>query len=182
MAVVMTAGRRARGFTYLWVLLTVALMGVGLAVGAEVYATSAQRAREQALLDIGHEFRAALASYRKARRSAGKDEYPARLEELLQDPRFPGVRRHLRRIYTDPMTGKPEWGLAVVAGKIVGVHSLGEQATFKRSNFEPVDRAFEGRTRVRDWVFTDPPDLLLRASPQDGDTEAGESVPEGEMQ
>lgn len=169
----MTVGSRIRGFSYLWVLMTVALMGVGMAVGADLYATSAQRAREQALLDIGHEFRAALASYRKARRTpGGKDEYPSRLEELLQDPRFPGVRRHLRRIYTDPMTGKAEWGLVVVGGRIVGIHSLADRVTFKRANFEPADRSFEGRTSVRDWVFTDPPDLLLRADAQPDGTES----------
>lgn len=150
----------ARGFTYIWVMLTVALMGAGLAVGSEIYATHAQRAREQALLDIGHAFRAAIASY-QAIRIAGRQEYPGALEDLLQDPRMPGIQRHLRRIYVDPMTGKAEWGLIRRSGRIVGIHSLSDHKPLKQDNFDENDASFRQQATINQWIFTYPPDLLL---------------------
>ena len=59
---------RARGFAYLWVLLLVAFMGVGLMLGIDVYLTEMQREKERELLFIGHQFRAAIARDRKSTR------------------------------------------------------------------------------------------------------------------
>ncbi|RZI98513.1 MAG: type II secretion system protein, partial [Haliea sp.] len=56
-----------RGFTYIWLLLTIALMGVSLVMAAEVQTTASQRDRETELLAIGQQFRYALASYYQAR-------------------------------------------------------------------------------------------------------------------
>src|ERR1700736_1442107 len=52
--------RSARGFTYLWVLALIPMLGVGYALTAEVYATGVARDKEQQLLFIGHEFRNAI--------------------------------------------------------------------------------------------------------------------------
>ena len=60
------AGRRNAGFTYLWILFLVALMGIGLTVAAEITATAAQRDKEKALLAIGRQFRTAISSYYEA--------------------------------------------------------------------------------------------------------------------
>jgi type II secretory pathway pseudopilin PulG len=149
--------RSEQGFTYLWVLALVAMIGAGYVVVAEVYATAQKRDREQALLFIGHEFRTALERYYGAQIVGGVHEYPARLEQLLRDDRFPDIRRHLRRLYVDPMTGKDEWGVVRVGGRIVGVHSLSEVRPLKQKNFEPDDSLFEGRERYSEWVFAYPP-------------------------
>lgn len=149
------AGRQ-RGFSYLWVLLLVALMGIGLTVAAEIDATAAQRDKEQQLLAIGRQFRTAIERYHEA---SNVKEYPASLDDLLVDPRVPGVRRHLRKIFVDPMTGRAEWGLVKVAGRIVGVHSLSERQPIKQANFEADDFGFTGRSKYSEWVFTYPADF-----------------------
>src|SRR5882724_9399801 len=77
------------GFTYLWVLLLVAFMGVALTLAVEVDQTIVQREREKALLAIGREFRNAIGSYYESKYISGKNEYPATLEDLLLEPRQP---------------------------------------------------------------------------------------------
>jgi len=153
---------RTEGFAYLWTLLAVALMGVGLAVVGQVYSTSLQREKEQELLFIGRQFREALGRYHSVRSVGGYETYPATLEELLQDPRSPVALRHLRRQYVDPMTGKAEWRLIRLDGKIVGIHSLSAATPLKQDGFEPAEASFKGAKRYADWVFTYPADLLLK--------------------
>lgn len=158
------AGRaRCGGFTYLWVLLLVALMGVGLTVAVEIDSVAAQRERERELLAIGRQFRAAIGRYYETQLTAGRREYPASLEDLLRDNRAPGIKRYLRKIFVDPMTGKAEWGLLRVSGRIVGVHSLSEREPIKQEGFEPEDMSFRGKKHVKEWVFTYPPELIVQA-------------------
>lgn len=154
---------RQQGFSYLWLLFLIALMGFGLGAAMEVEALLAQRDQERALLEIGREFRAALRRYQENSPAGRPREYPATIEQLLQDDRHPGIRRYLRRLYPDPLTGKAEWGEVRVAGRIVGIHSLSSRVPIRQDGFDPDDAAFKGARRYRDWVFTWPPDLMLRA-------------------
>ena len=153
-----------RGFAYLWLLFTVAFLGLGLVIAAEVNAVAVQRDKEAELLSIGHQFREALRRY-NARQAGPGQQYPATLDELLQDPRTPGVTRHLRQVFVDPMTGRAEWGLLRVGGRIVGVHSLSEAEPIKQAGFDDDDQLFAQSKRYRDWVFTHPP-TLLQTSPE----------------
>lgn len=155
--------RRINGFAYLWTLLMVAFMGVGLTIAGDLYATAARRDQERELLFIGHEFRNAIASYYKAN---GRNQYPQTLDELLKDPRFAGATRHLRRLYTDPVTGKAEWALVLVQGRIVGVHSLSARQPIKQDNFDDDDAGLRQKGHYADWVFTYPHDLFI--PPQNG--------------
>lgn len=157
------ASSRQQGFAYLWTLMLVAFMGIGLAIGGDLYATSLKREKERELLFVGHQFRNAIERYMKANAGGVQGVYPASLEELLKDPRFPGMQRHLRRIYRDPMTGKSDWGPVMQNGRLVGVHSLSEQVPIKQDNFDDVDRAFRHKQRYADWKFTYPADLLTQA-------------------
>ena len=73
---------------------------------------------------------------------------------LLLDQRHPAIQRYLRRLYTDPITGKAEWGL--VKGpedRIIGIYSLSEDPPFKRTGFPIAYQDFEGKKRYRDWQF-----------------------------
>ena len=145
--------QRERGFTYIGVMVLVVLMGVALAAAGQVWHTLQQREKEQELLFIGQQFRLALDRYSK--HTPGQaSRAPLTLEELLQDPRHPGVQRYLRKIYPDPMTGKAEWGLITgPGGQIYGVHSLSDDEPLKKSNFRLADKPFEGKMKYSDWVF-----------------------------
>lgn len=144
-----------RGFAYLWMLLMVALMGLGLTAAAELMHTATQRDKERELLSIGRQFRTALERYRAVEVN-GQRQWPMSLQDLLIDPRLPGTRRHLRKLFIDPMTGKAEWGEVRVAGRIVGVHSLSNAVPIKQSGFEADDIALEGKPAYSEWVFSLP--------------------------
>lgn len=76
--------------------------------------------------------------------------YPEKLEDLLEDRRYLSVQRYLRKIYADPLTGKPEWSLiAAPGGGIMGIHSLSEAAPIRRA---------DGAKKLADWRFVyEPP-------------------------
>ena len=148
----MRPGRlRQRGFGYLLVLFALAAIGLLLAGAGQVWHSTAQRGKEAELLFVGNQFRQAIAAYYHASPQAVK-MYPLGLEELLEDPRFPTPRRHLRRIYRDPMTGGFEWGLVRSGGRIVGVHSLHPGAPMKTA-FSARDAGFSDAARYDQWVF-----------------------------
>lgn len=143
--------RRSRGFTYLTVLFIVAILGGGLALVGEMWETSARREKETELLFVGHQYRSAIGRYYL---SGPQRQYPRALEDLLKDARMPDTRRYLRRLYADPLSGKTEWGIVKAPdGGILGVHSLSEEATFKRAGFKRRDATFAGAQKYSDWKF-----------------------------
>lgn len=95
------------GFVYLWALFAVALAGIVMAGAGQVWQIKAQREKEAQLLYVGEEFRKAIMSYY----NTGTRQLPESLEDLLQDKRLPNIKRHLRKIYLDPVTNTAEWGL-----------------------------------------------------------------------
>jgi type II secretory pathway pseudopilin PulG len=151
--------RAQRGFTYIAMLLAVALIGLGLAATGEVWSVSNRRDKERELISIGHEFREAIGQYYR-QTPGGASRYPAALEDLLQDRRYPGMKRHLRKMYRDPMTGKAEWGLVMAPeGGIQGVYSLSKEAPIKRSSFSGMDFEFENAPSYANWRFIYSPQL-----------------------
>jgi type II secretory pathway pseudopilin PulG len=143
---------RERGFTYIGVLFIVLVMGVGLASVGMVWHTDMQREKERELLFVGAQFRSAIAQYHASSPGAGR--YPMQLEELVRDDRYPGVRRYLRRVYRDPMTGKNEWGLVKAPdGGILGVHSLAEGRPLKNAGFSEADAVFADVETYAEWKF-----------------------------
>ena len=177
MAGAMTRSESERGFAYLWVLLLVAFMGISLTGIVQMDATLAQRDKERELLTIGRQFRQALGRYHAIKAQGGRQEYPQSLDDLLRDPRAPGTVRHLRRIFVDPMTGKPEWGLVRVAGRIVGVHSLSSGVPIKQDGFEAEDVGLRGKQAYSEWAFTYPADLLLRGEAPQPPAAAASAAP-----
>ena len=147
----MRTGKRQRGFGYLMVLFAIAALGLLAATAGQVWHTTAQRAREEELLFVGQQYRQALDSY-YAFSVNGAKQYPARLEDLLDDRRSQVTLRHLRRLYADPMTGQVDWVLVTAGERIVGLHSRSPLQPFKRI-FEGVDEAFNGSDSYTQWVF-----------------------------
>lgn len=151
--------RRAQeGFTYVAVLVAVTIVGVILATTGEVWSQSRQREKEQELLFVGDQFRQAIALYYQRTPGAGK-RYPERLEDLLEDKRYLTNQRYLRKIFRDPMTGKPDWGLVLAPeGGIMGVHSLAGARPIKQGNFRERDQTFAGANIYSEWRFVyEPP-------------------------
>lgn len=145
-------GRQA-GFTFVAALIAVAVVGAGLAATGQVWSQSRQREKEQELLFAGDQLRQAIALYYERTPGAAK-RYPETLEQLLEDKRYPNVQRYLRKIYRDPMTGTPRWGLvSAPGGGIMGVHSLSSATPIKTAGFPARYRKFEEATQYREWRF-----------------------------
>ena len=146
----------AEGFTYLGVLFLIVFLGLGLVAVARVWHVSAQRDKEAELLFIGGEFRNAIQRYSEiSPGNATKQEFPKTLEDLLEDKRFGTVMRHLRKIYSDPMTGKRDWDLVTLPGiGIVGIHSKSEGVPIKSSGFPAEFDKFSEAKSYTDWVFS----------------------------
>lgn len=148
------------GFTYLGLLFAVAMAGVALIATGMLWSTQRQREREQELLFVGNQIRQAIGSYYEHSPGLVK-HYPAKLDDLLKDNRFINVRRHLRRLYADPLTGSQKWGVVMAPeGGVMGIYSLATGAPIKRAGFAERDAEFEGKLHYSDWRFVH---LLARA-------------------
>lgn len=141
------------GFTYLAVLFLVAMMGAIWASVGTIWSTTSQREKERELLLIGAQFREAISQYYENSPGALK-KYPDTLEDLLQDKRQLGTRRYLRKVFIDPMTRSNKWGLVMSPmGGIMGIHSLSEEISIKKANFQDDSLDLSGKSRYSDWWF-----------------------------
>lgn len=158
---------REFGAAYLMLLLTVMVMGIGLVAVSEVWHTTSQREKEQELLFIGNQYRQALELYYAQSPGGNAQRYPASLEDMLKDPRVPGTKRYLRKIFADPISGDKNWGLIRgPGGGIMGVHSMSVEEPIKKTNFSRLDRGFEGMKQYKDWVFVPRPSLAPVVPPK----------------
>ena len=148
------AYRRQAGFTYVGMVVFVTIIGLVGAATVKVGTLLARAEAEKELLEIGAAFSDALASYAQAT-PPGQPQQPPSLEALLRDPRFPTPRRHLRRIFVDPITGRAEWGLVRAAdgAPIMGVYSLSQAQPLKIANFDQRFVNFERKQHLSDWKF-----------------------------
>jgi len=145
---------RDGGFTYLSVIIVVAIIGLVAAASLKLGATVQRSRAEQQLLVIGGAFSDALQSYADAT-PAGQPPQPPSLKELLRDPRFPTPRRHLRKIFVDPMTGKAEWGIVYLGGTtgVMAVYSLSDARPVKIGNFPARFQSLAGKRKISEWRF-----------------------------
>lgn len=148
----MRRGNSASGFTYLTALLLVAAIGFGLTAIVEIWSQTRQREKEAELVWIGNQYRQAIGLYYHRSPGALK-RYPEKLEDLLQDARFPSTQRYLRKPYKDPLTTKAEWGLvAAPGGGIMGIYSLSDAKSLKTAL----------GARYTDWRFVYEPPTATR--------------------
>jgi type II secretory pathway pseudopilin PulG len=146
------------------VIVIMAIMAIFLTVAVETVSFQQQREKEEELIFRGNQIVEAIRLFR-----ARNGRFPLALDELVK-----AKPRVLRKVWADPVTGKPDWepvffgeeGTSVGAGgtgtappqptpgptpaagaktgPIIGVHS--------RSCAESI-KVFEGRTRYCDWKF-----------------------------
>ncbi|UXH76056.1 type II secretion system protein [Roseateles amylovorans] len=130
-------------------MMALAVVGIAASFAVTLGATAERRDAERHLLFVGGEFERALVAY-----SASARRGPRELTELLRDPRFPGVRRHLRQIYADPLTGSTTWGLVRDReGFIIAVYSLARGTPIRRTGFEPGQETFADADDYAGWRF-----------------------------
>lgn len=147
-----TSRVRQRGVTYLWMLFLVFVLGLGLGKSLDVYSFTQQRVKESELLYVGDMYRRAIQAYYQSS-PGGQRRYPARLEDLLLEARFITVKRHLRRLYLDPVSGRPFLPLEAPDGGIWGVASPSEKAPIKVTGFAEAYAGFSEARSYRDWQF-----------------------------
>lgn len=146
-------GAEQRGFSYLFLLIIVAVLGMVAANAVSLGVNASRRDAEVELLAIGGEFENALRSYRGAG-PTGTRAGPRDLEDLLLDRRMSATRRHLRKIYADPLTGRQEWGVVRQPdGAIVGIYSTAPGTPIKRAGFDVHRASFDNAARYAQWVF-----------------------------
>lgn len=141
------------GFTYIGLLFFLFVIALASAIAVQTTSLLARRTAEQELLALGREFSAAFRSYYEST-PAGQRRYPVTLQDLLKDPRLPGIRRHLRRLYADPITGKETWGIiAAPEGGIMGVYSLAKDTPIKIGSFDADQKDFTDKSSYAEWQF-----------------------------
>lgn len=140
------------GFTYIGLLIIIAILSIVATTTVSIGALAQRRQAEEELLTIGLAFQQALISYYNATPN-GQPRHPARLEDLLKDPRYPNIKRHLRKIYMDPMTGKAEWGLIEIQGGIIGIHSLSTAKPIKVGLFPGELANLNSKNKYAEWIF-----------------------------
>ncbi|MDL2356077.1 MAG: type II secretion system protein [Pseudomonadota bacterium] len=144
---------RQGGFTYLGLIILVTVIGMVGAATLKIGALLQRAQAEDELLDIGAAFSAALQSYAAAT-PAGQMPVPPSLQELLKDPRTPALRRHLRKLFVDPVTGG-EWGIVYQADKVgvLAVYSRSQARPLKIGNFDARFIGFDNKEHLSDWKF-----------------------------
>jgi len=66
------------------------------------------------------------------------------------------VRRHLRKIFVDPLTGKAEWGVVYLGDGttgVVAVHSLSTARPLKVANFDSRFAGLDNADTISAWRF-----------------------------
>jgi type II secretory pathway pseudopilin PulG len=143
-----------RGYAYLALLYALALVALAASLTVQAGRLATRRQAEDELLFVGAQYRQALRSYQESTPAGSSQQAPHELAELLADPRVPHLKRHLRRLHADPLTGQHRWGLLRNRdGGIVGVYSLAPGEPIRVANFPPDFFHFAGRQRYADWRF-----------------------------
>lgn len=146
--------RNRSGFSYLGVLILVAVMSITMIGTGRYWSTIVKRELEAELLYRGDRIRQAIASYYNNPPGGQNKTYPRQFSDLLKDPRYPGVKRHLRKWYTDPMNRGKDWVYILDASqRLKGVHSAHEGKPLKTGNFLKDYSEFEQAQTYADWTF-----------------------------
>ena len=148
--------RDQRGAALLVVLVMVVIVGLVAGLAGTSWQTIVQRAREAELFWRGDQYRLAIQSYYEYG-SAGKTrrvgQFPAKLEDLLKDPRSLAPKKHIRRLYVDPMTGDDWEPIKDKGGRITGVRSSSSLEPFQQDGFPAEYEAFAGAVSYEAWEF-----------------------------
>lgn len=160
-----TAGDRhlqgQQGAALVAVLVMVVIVGLVVGIAGTSWRSITQRAREAELFWRGDQYRQAIQSYYEYGAGGSRNrtgQYPAKLEDLIKDPRSLSPKKHIRRLYSDPMTGDA-WELVKdKGGRITGVQSRSDLVPFRQDGFPTEYEDFAGAQAYSAWKFEYQPD------------------------
>ena len=145
--------KRRDGFSLLLAMTIIVIMGIVLGLTGQSWRTVMKREREKELLFRGSQIKEAIESWRRQSVTVPIND----LNDLVKF-RNPKVR-HLRRLYADPMTGKPNWRLIPDKNLgIIGVASTSEEEPLKKSfaNISSLS-GLTGKKKYSEWEFVNNP-------------------------
>lgn len=146
------AGRtdREAGYTYPAALILLVALALAAQTATIPASGTAQSEREAELIFRGMAYRDAIEAYWRA--GGTNPRLPARLQDLVEDPRAEGLR-HIRRLYDDPM---PRGGWRLIeepGGGISGVVSSAPGTPRRRAFFPAALTGFDSADSYQDWRF-----------------------------
>jgi type II secretory pathway pseudopilin PulG len=158
------------GFTLIAAMVAVTIIGILLGATGQSWKMFMKREREVELLFRGMQYRNAITRWynpnlkpgvsagvtgAKAVALAPTTGHPLRdLKFLLQDPGSAGTVRYLRKLYTDPITGKDFVPVLDANQNIIGVASSSEDAPLKIGNFpEELKVMLSDKKKYNEWKF-----------------------------
>ena len=140
------------GFTYMGLMMIIAISGIAMAGVGIVWQQDMQREREKELLFIGEQYRKAIGSYYESSPN-GIKQFPVTLQDLLNDNRGPIIKHHIRKLYLDPFMRDKDWDLIMLESRIFGVRSNSKLVPIKKTGFAPYYDAFGEAASYNDWRF-----------------------------
>ncbi len=168
-----------KGAALLIVLVMVVIVGLSAGIAGRSWKTFVQRAHEAELLWRGDQYRRAIQSYYEYDFGTGRKvlgQYPTQLEDILKDSRSLTPRKHIRRLYLDPITGG-EWELIKdQGGRITGVRSSSDLEPFQQDGFLPEYENFVGAASYAAWEFIYKPKTIpaaVKVPPVTGNPDSG---------
>lgn len=147
----MRAGER--GFTFVWVLMALAVFSLGLALIGPRWSDDARRDRERELLRVGNLYAQAIAAFHAATPGSIKN-YPPKLENLVIDDRMLSTVRYLRKLYPDPIDPSRPWGIVLGPdGTVRGLYSQSDATPMNAEAIELGNLKLSAARRYSDWKF-----------------------------
>ncbi len=147
-----------RGFTYMSALLLVVIVSLSWMGVQKQWSTIMKREREKELFFRAEQIVSGIGSFYQNSPGSPK-QYPQNLRLLLKDNRFPVVKRHLRKLYKDPMTKSGDWGFVYDGkGRIKGVFSRSPDPPLKTGGFSKAYKQFENKKKYSEWKFVYEPE------------------------
>lgn len=126
-----------KGLAYLAVLFLVMAISISMLVVTQNEETLIRREKELDWLFIGQQYQKAITQYYQQSPN-GLRELPLTFDDLILDKRFLEVKRHLRKTYPDPLTGKNWIEIRNLEGRLIGVKSASQQPIFLKKTISVI--------------------------------------------
>jgi type II secretory pathway pseudopilin PulG len=141
-----------RGLMLVALLIFLAISAYTTLKTSEVWSTVIAREREQELLFVGDQYRRAIESYYNSSPPTEPKKLPGNKEDLLRDIRSGVTKRHLRKLYLDPINDS-DFELLKSGGGISGIASFSADKKPVKQSFNPPYENFTKAQSYRGWKF-----------------------------